>query len=112
MLFRSWWQHIGLSWSAVLPGRGIVTPVSHLETHFVKPSKFGDALAVALTVESVGRSSVRLALRLSEPARQELRLLARVRMVCVSVQDHAPRAWPDDVRATLRSWRGDPHAPA
>jgi 4-hydroxybenzoyl-CoA thioesterase len=110
-VIEDWWSHIGLSWSAVLPARGIVTPVSHLTTQFLRPSSHGEMLNIALSMESLGRSSVRLALSVCGSDRQDERLLARARMVCVSALGRLPQAWPADIRATLANQRADP-APA
>jgi 4-hydroxybenzoyl-CoA thioesterase len=104
-VIEDWWQEIGLSWSAVLPERDIVTPVSHLETQFLRPSTQGDLLDLALTVESVSRSSIRLLLRVTGAAAHEERLSARARMVCVAVTTRKPRTWPSDIHATLAAWR-------
>jgi 4-hydroxybenzoyl-CoA thioesterase len=102
-VIEDWWQDIGLSWAAVLPARDIVTPVSHLEAQFLRPSKQGDRLTIVLTVEALSRSSIRLALRVSGRDPGDERLHARARMVCVSTLNHAPLAWPKDIRATLAS---------
>lgn len=100
-VIEDWWSHIGLSWSAVLPARGIVTPVSHLTTQFLRPSKHGDVLDIALSMESLSRSSVRLALHVRGRDHADERLHARARMVCVSAADGVPQAWPVDIRAAL-----------
>jgi 4-hydroxybenzoyl-CoA thioesterase len=104
-VIEDWWSDIGLSWANVLPQRGVVTPVSHLEVQFFRPSRQGDPLDIGLTVETVSRSSLRLALQVQGRGAQDLRLRARARMVCVSLQDHVPQAWPADIRAMLASRR-------
>jgi 4-hydroxybenzoyl-CoA thioesterase len=104
-VIEDWWHDIGLSWANVLPERGIVTPVSHLEVQFLRPSRQGDPLDIVLTVESLSRSSVRLALQVCGTGSRDERLHARARMVCVSLHSHAPQAWPADIRATLQGQR-------
>lgn len=104
-VIEDWWHDIGLSWATVLPHRDIVTPVSHLETHFLRPSNLGDQLNIVLTVETLTRSSIRLVLRVSGTNPSDERLHARARMVCVSTVSRCPQAWPKDIRATLASRR-------
>lgn len=102
-LVEDWWRDMGLPWTELAGQRGLATPVSHLETHFLRPSAMGDALMLSLRVEAVGRSSLRLDLRV-DGAGGDARLHARQRMVCVTQGGREPRAWPEDVRAMLRQW--------
>jgi 4-hydroxybenzoyl-CoA thioesterase len=104
-VIEDWWQDIGLSWATVLPQRDIVTPVSHLEAQFLRPSRHGDHLDIVLTIEALTRSSIRLALRASGADPSDERLRARARMVCVSTISRSPQAWPQDIRDTLAARR-------
>ncbi|MCO5976018.1 acyl-CoA thioesterase [Ideonella oryzae] len=103
-VIEDWWAQAGLSWHAELPRRGLFTPLSHLETQFLRPSRMGDTLTATLWVESLQRSSIRLQLLLSAPGPHQERLVARVRQVCVDRDTQAPCAWPRDVRAQLSTW--------
>lgn len=104
-VIEDWWTHIGLSWHEELPRRGLFTPLSHLETQFLRPSRMGDELVATLWLEVLQRSSIRLNLLLSGPGEGQERLAARVRQVCVNGANQAPCLWPEDIHALLAAWR-------
>lgn len=101
---EDWWAHLGQPWHELIPQRRIVTPVSHIESVFLRPSQMGEHLQCQLSVEAVSRSSIRLLHRVLGPDGLE-RLRVRQRMVCVSTEgDRAPAAWPADIKALLLQW--------
>lgn len=102
-VIEDWWQHMGLPWPELIAKRRIVTPVSHLDTVFLRPSMLGEVLHCHLGVEAVGRSSFRLRHRVLGADGQE-RLRLRQRMVCVSMDGHQPISWPADIKAMLMPW--------
>lgn len=114
---EDWWAHLGQPWHELIPQRRIVTPVSHLESVFLRPSQMGDRLHFHLSVEAVSRSSLRLHHRVVGPDGLE-RFRVRQRMVCVSTEgNRPPAAWPADIKAILTQWlppkdEGGPSPPA
>jgi 4-hydroxybenzoyl-CoA thioesterase len=100
---EDWWTHLGMPWPEMIEGRRIGTPVSHVETIFLRPSRAGERLQFRLSLESLGRSSVRLRYRVLGPAGEE-RIRIRQRMVCVSLESSLPIAWPAEFRSLLANW--------
>jgi 4-hydroxybenzoyl-CoA thioesterase len=106
---EDWWANLGLPWTEMIEGRRIGTPVSHVDTIFLRPSRMGDRLEFRLSVESLGRSSVRFRHRVLGPAGEE-RIKIRQRMVCVSLETNHPIAWPTELRSLLTTWARSPPA--
>ena len=102
-VIEDWWLHMGLPWQDLIAKRRVVTPVSHLDTVFLRPSMLGEVLRFQLDVEALGRSSFRLRHSVMGPDGLE-RLQLRQRMVCVSMDGHQPMAWPADIKAMLGEW--------
>lgn len=100
---EEWWTHLGMPWADMVEVRRIGTPVSHVETIFLRPSGIGDRLDFRLSVESLGRSSVRFRHRVFGPDGDE-RIRIRQRMVCVSLDSKLPIAWPAELRALVTTW--------
>ncbi|MEQ8433745.1 MAG: thioesterase family protein [Oceanicaulis sp.] len=74
----------------------LTLPTAELNTRFVKPSRIGDVLDFALSVEKLGRSSVKIAL--TATCAGETRIETRLTLVAVSLDDHRPRPLPDPLR--------------
>lgn len=102
-VIEDWWAHIGLPWQDLMRTRRLVTPVSHVDTVFLRPSMLGEQLQFQLQVEALGRSSFRLQHRVAGPD-DLARLQVRQRMVCASMDGHQPTAWPADIKAMLAEW--------
>lgn len=100
---EEWWTHLGMPWTEMIERRRIGTPVSHVDTIFLRPSGIGDRLEFRLALESLGRSSVRFRHRVLGVAGEE-RIRIRQRMVCVSLETHLPIAWPTDLQSLLAPW--------
>ena len=102
-VIEDWWQHIGLPWTTTMLERRLATPVSHVDTHFLRPSTMGETLSFRLSVEVVKRSSFTLDMRGLGPG-SEQRLRVRQRMVCVSLDTKQPLPWPEDIRSAIAAW--------
>jgi 4-hydroxybenzoyl-CoA thioesterase len=100
---EEWWTHLGMPWTEMIEARHIGTPVSHVETIFLRPSRIGDRLEFRLSLETLGRSSIRFRHRVLGPAGEE-RIRIRQRMVCVSLDSTLPIAWPAELRTLLARW--------
>lgn len=107
---EDWWHHIGQPWRDLIMSRRLVTPVSHLDTVFLRPSMMGDVLRCHLSVEAVSRSSFRLRHRIVGADGLE-RFRLRQRMVCASLDQMQPISWPADIKAVLTQW-ATPSTPA
>jgi len=73
-------------------GHGV--PTVRIATDFRVPSRLGDRLDFALTIERAGRSSVAFAVDAS--AKGEVRMTARLTLVWVT--DGRAAAWPPEIR--------------
>ncbi len=98
---------------------GLLLPTAHLEIDFVAPVRFGDVLAVAVIVEHVGRTSVRIRyegkVRQCRDGRWVLQPVLIARSVVVAVMGAAlePTPIPDWLREKLeRHGDGTLDAPA
>jgi len=97
---EDWWRHLGHPWTDTITRRRIGTPTAHLDTIFVSPSLFGDALNFHLTVENLGRSALTIRLRAVGADGVE-RLRIRQRLVAVSLETQRPIPWPDDIHQAI-----------
>jgi len=78
-------------------GRSV--PTVRLETDFLKPTRLGETLEIALRVERLGRTSCALATEMSAGGAVRV----RVRQVIVHADGATlkPLRWPDDLRARM-----------
>lgn len=81
--------------------RGIGVPTVRLDCEFARPSRLGDQLDFALTIEQVGRSSAGIAATVS--CSSETRLTIRLTIVCMMLSTGRPIAWPDDLRPVVEA---------
>lgn len=89
-------QAVGVNFSTMHLERGLGVPTVKLETEFVAPSRLGDELDFALSVERVGRSSADIAVTVRCDA--EVRLRIRIILVCMTLKTGSAIGWPDDMR--------------
>jgi 4-hydroxybenzoyl-CoA thioesterase len=103
---EDWWQHLGHPWTDTILRRRMGMPTAHLDTAFVAPSLFGDALRFHLAVDHLGRSALTLHTRVVGVADGVERLRFRQRLVATSLETHRPIAWPDDIRQAIIDFQG------
>ena len=103
---------LGQAYADVIRVRKIGFPAVHTEADFAVPSRFGDRLAVELSVGHVGRSSVRLdyVVREADVADAPVRLRGHTIVVVFDLDGSSPthmRALeiPDDLRAAIERFR-------
>jgi len=101
---EDWWQHLGHPWSDTVTRRRLGTPTAQLDSTFALPSRLGETLAFELTVEHLGRSSLRLAHRVLGPDGSERVRLAQ-RLVATSLDTHRPIAWPADIHQAISQFQ-------
>ena len=74
-------------------------PMGRVECDFLAPSKVGDRLAFTLAVESLGRSSIRLAVEAS--CAGEVRVRAKLALVLASLDTRRAVPIPDAMREKM-----------
>jgi 4-hydroxybenzoyl-CoA thioesterase len=79
------------------------TPTAHLSCDFVRPSRQGDVLTFALTLERIGGSSLALAHTVSRGA--ETVWTCKQVLVAMDMTGGAAMPWPDDIRAALTAFK-------
>jgi 4-hydroxybenzoyl-CoA thioesterase len=102
-VFEDFFESEGKPYRHVLTVDKLGWPAVHASADFKAPLRFGDVLAVELTVEKVGEKSVSFlyrGLRDGVPAVE-----GRTTVVCVSMDDFKGRAIPDDYRAMFEKHR-------
>lgn len=80
--------------------RGWGMSTAHLEVDFTAPSFLGEELSASLVVRSIGTSSVRIDIALSDADGND-RVRGRMVLVMVDVRSKRACPLPDDVRARL-----------
>lgn len=103
---EEFWGWLGFPWSQLIGTRRIGLPTAHLESDFVKPSRFGDMLDFALTAARLGERSLHLAHRIS--AAGEPRWSAKQVVVVTDLDTHRSRPWPEDLRDALARFMESP----
>jgi 4-hydroxybenzoyl-CoA thioesterase len=89
-------QRIGVSFAAVHIERRIGVPTVHLHVDFTAPSRLGDLLEWTLEPVRVGRSSAEF--QITARCDAELRLTARIVLVCMALDRAEALPWPEDMR--------------
>jgi 4-hydroxybenzoyl-CoA thioesterase len=98
-------QALGIPYADLLGRRRTGLPSVSLTTRFSAISRMGDEVMMGLTLDHIGRSSLRLSLgcRLGT----EQRVSAEQVLVCTDLDTHRPIALPDDLRAALVAFQQD-----
>jgi 4-hydroxybenzoyl-CoA thioesterase len=79
------------------------TPTAHIECKFMEPSRVGEVLDFVLAVTSIGKSSINLAISVSQDFNE--RLIARQTLVLVSLDTMKAVPIPDDLREKLEKFK-------
>ena len=107
-LVEDWFDAgLAIGWRELVVERRIGLPTVRLEADFKAVSKMGDAVALLLSVERLGRRSIALALR-CEGAHGEPRMALRQVLVTTSLDTHASIDLPRDLRAAIERF-STPH---
>lgn len=107
-LVEDWFgERLGLDYARQIGERRIGLPTVSLAFDFLRPSRMGERLSLALLVEELGRSSLALRILGDGAADGARRLAGRQVLVCTSLEDHRPIPLPDDVRAAVEAYRRD-----
>lgn len=92
--------HVGRTYPEVF-GAGLASPTVKVEMEFLSPVRYGDRVAIAVVVEHVGRTSIRMRYEGSVGERRVF--VARNTMVTVDVGSFRPRPVPDWLRERLEA---------
>lgn len=84
---------IGWPFEDMHNGSGV--PTATISVDFTAPSRHGDQIALEITIEKLGRSS--MVLKTVARAGDEVRFTADHVLVCID-EAGRPRSWPDPVR--------------
>lgn len=100
------WCREGLqcSFPEIIVRRGWGLPTVHLEVDFSAPSTFGEVLSAALTVRSVGKSSIGLRIVLTGQDAM-LRVAGNVVLVLIDRSTRRAIPLPDDLRAMILKFK-------
>ena len=109
------WFSAGLRapYQEVIVGRKIGFPSVHTEADFQKPTAFGDWITVELTLEHLGRSSMRLRYRILGEAPDDVRGTGATVCAVMDLDPDSPRfrrsmPLPDDLRAAMQAFMDAP----
>lgn len=104
-LVEDWFtEGLGLDYADIIMQRRLGLPTVHLECDFRKPSMLGETLEMMLLVEAVGASSLRLFI-LTQGPDNDPRFLARIVLVCTSLDSHRAISLPADLREAILHYR-------
>src|SRR5262245_55455387 len=82
-VFEDFFGEAGKTYKDVLDVDHAGWPSVHAEADYASPARFGDVLAIELTVERIGKSSVSFAYRATNE--KESRLVATGKVTCVCI---------------------------
>lgn len=104
-LVEDWFRdELHASFTEIVTNNGKGLPTVHLEVDFVAPSRFDEMLSAALSVNSVGPSSMGLDIILRGPDDGD-RVRGKVVLVFIDRAVHRAIPWPDDLRARILAFR-------
>ncbi len=89
-------QEVGVDFATMHLDRKLGVPTAKLESEFLAISRLGDVLDFRLAVERVGRSSAEL--RIEGHCAGQIRVRARIVLVCIDLDNHRSVTWPADMR--------------
>jgi 4-hydroxybenzoyl-CoA thioesterase len=101
---EEWFTHaLQQRYADLIIHRRLGTPTASTQCTFMKPSRLGDEITMAVKLEHIGNSSFRL--RFIGTVDDSLRLEAISTLVMISLDDGAPRPIPPDLRARMEAYQ-------
>lgn len=100
---------IGADFHSMHLVRRVGVPSVEVSAEFVVPCRLGELLTIAIGARHVGNSSCKYDAVFSVAG--ELRLRASGTLVCMDMETHKARPWPDDIRTGLMASRAPAEAP-
>ena len=95
----AWRDALGIAYPDLVAGKRIGFPTVHVETDFVSPARYGETVAVEVTVPKVGDSSV--VFRFVGLVGDRTILRSSHTTVCLDLDAFRKRAIPDEIREAL-----------
>ncbi len=87
---------VGVDFATMHRDRRLGVPTVKLDSEFLAVSRLGDLLDFRLAVEQVGRSSAEF--RIEGHCAGQLRVRARIILVCIDLDNNRSVTWPADMR--------------
>ncbi|MDR6289186.1 4-hydroxybenzoyl-CoA thioesterase [Inquilinus ginsengisoli] len=94
---------LGLDYAGIIQRRRVGLGYAHAECDYFKPGRLGDVLGLTVLVDTIGRSSIGLAIhghRDGEPV-----LVGRLVLVTTDINEAAAIPVPDDIRSAVESYQ-------
>ena len=102
-VMEEWWGSLGFSWRELIQKRRIGLPTVQLDTQFLAPGFMEDELTFTIEITTLGSRS--LTVRHTVTRGEMLLWRATQTIVATSLDTNGSIAWPDDIRAALRSFQ-------
>jgi 4-hydroxybenzoyl-CoA thioesterase len=103
-LVEDWFTHgLGVSFVEQVTQERVSIPMGRVECDFIAPSKIGDVLSFSLTVDRIGKSSIKLAITVHHG--EELRVKAMLTVVHASLETFKSVPIGADLRARMEKYR-------
>ncbi len=100
---------LGIGYAALIHTRRIGFPTVSLNTEFTAPCRLGEKLTLSLSVDSIGRSSLKLTHK--GTVRDRTCFISDQVLVAMSFDDYRPVEIPEDLRARLEAFRAGVEPP-
>jgi 4-hydroxybenzoyl-CoA thioesterase len=106
---ETWFSALSVPYDDVIVQRRIGFPAVHTEADFRAPSRFGETLAVELSVAQLGDTSIRFAYRVLGPEAGEPRVVGATVCVVMDLDPQSPAyrqaiAVPADLRVRIEAF--------
>jgi len=105
-VMEEWWTALGFPWHEMIRQRRMGLPTVQLDTQFLAPGFMGDELTFSLEIAKLGSRSLTVDHQVSRDGTALWRATQVV--VATSLDTHQSIAWPEDIRASLRSFQEAP----
>lgn len=105
-----WFKHrLGVEFDVLHRVRGLAIPIVDLHCSFKAPSRLGESLAAALTVDKIGQSALTLAVRLTSTGPEPTaKVSAKLTIVFVDIKSIQPINIPSDLRRSIEALEARP----
>ena len=99
-------EGLGLSYHGFVAERRIGLPTVHLDADFKAVSPLGDLVALQLSVEKLGRTSLTLQVQCAGRDHGDVRIAMHQVIVTTSLDTHRAIEIPADLRAAIERFKG------
>lgn len=101
---EDWFTHsLALPYAELVNRRRLGTPTAATQCTFMRPCRLGEELDIAVVLEHIGNSSLRI--RFIGRVAGDQRLEAVSTLVLIDLDDGRPRPFPADIRAKLEAYQ-------